>query len=157
LSALPSRGLLCGPKLWRRLEPQAKLNGLRPNALLSLTYSSSAGKEEKSATLLEGMPISTSEEVRLFWKTLHETIKFDESPLIRRAEASEASSYPYKDEIETDEFPSPDLSSMGVVFMVEANKSKFIVVVKSRPQADMKHFGPEISWIELMESTGKQR
>jgi hypothetical protein len=156
-SAFSSGVLLCGPKLWRRLESRARLNGLRPGALLSLTGSLGDGKEEHSAAPSEDTPISTAGEVRLFWKTLRETIKLDESPLIRRAGASEASAYPHQDKIENDEFPSPDLSSLGMVFTVEANKSKFVVVVESEPQAGTKHFGPKISWIELMEGAEKQK
>jgi hypothetical protein len=148
---------MCGPILWRKLEPQARLDGLRPtHAILSLTYGLLGEKEKTSAKPLDDLPLSTPDEVQQFWKTLRETFKLDMPPLIRRAEETEASAYPYQDQIEFDDFPSPDLSSLALIFIVEANKSKFMILVKSEPAADMKHFGPEISWVEFMQSTAKQ-
>jgi hypothetical protein len=150
LSAYSPRGLLCGPKIWQELEPLAVRKGLRPALLVRHTYSTSDDKRANAVTLVKDKPFSAPDEVRLFWQMLHETIKLDGSPSVRRVEASEASAYSLYDQVEKDDFPSPNLSSMGLVFIVESNKHQFIVVVKSEIQADMKHFGPGINWVELV-------
>jgi len=68
----------------------------------------SGGKEKRTAKLLDDRPISTPDEVRLFRKTLHETYEISGTPAIRRAEAAEASAYPYQEEIRNNDFPPPE-------------------------------------------------
>ena len=145
--------LLCGPELWRKVESKARLNGLVPRGrLVSRTYA--VGKEKTSERRLEDQPLLTSEEVRLFWKTLRESYKIGGPPLIRQANAAESSQY--QEHVKIDDFPLPDLSSLAIMFVVEMNNAKFAVLVKSEPTADMKHFGPEISWIDLMQGADNQ-
>jgi hypothetical protein len=155
--SLSTRRLMCGPKLWRKLESQAWLNGLRPTGMLvQRTFSLTHGKEKSQDRLLDDQPLFAAEEVRLFRKTLRETFKLDGPPLIRYAKAAEASVYPYPEQIRNNDFPPPDLSSLAILFVVEINQSRFAVLVTSEPDADLKHFGPEISWVDLMQDLGKQ-
>jgi hypothetical protein len=87
---------------------------------------------------------------RLFWKTLREEFKIDGPLVIRRAATPEWSAYPYQEEIENNDFPSPDLAGLTVLFITEVNKSRFMVLVKNVPKANMQHFEPEVSWVEIM-------
>ena len=133
--------------------PLAVRKGLQPVSLVGHTYNlSSEGKAKPVVTAIEDK-LLTQDAVHLFWQTLHlyRVITLDGSPLIKRVVGSEASAYPFYDQFENDSFPSPDLSEMRLVFSVESNRHRFLVVVKSEMQADMKHFGPGINSIELVE------
>lgn len=144
---------VCGPKLWRSLEPQARLNGLRPvGTLIREVHSLTGGQDASTSQVLDDRPISTPDEVRLFRKTLRETHRISTMPTIRLAGKAEAATYPYQEEIADNDFPPPDLSSLSIIFVVEANNSKFLVVIKSVPDADLKHFEPQLSWVELIGS-----
>ncbi len=151
--ASSSRGIVCGPRLWATLEPHARRNGLQPSgSLLGVTYNlgGKGAKEKKSERKLEDQLILPSDEARLFWQTLRETVKIDGPLTIRRAASAERSAYTYREEIENNDFPPPNLADLSVLFIVEANKSKFMVLVKNVPDETMEHFEPELSWVEIM-------
>lgn len=152
-AASASRGFVSGPKLWRTLEPHARRNGLQPKgSILSVTYdlAGNGAQHNESTTKLEDQLILPPDEARLFWKTLSEVFKIDGRLAIRRATRAERSAYTYHEEIENDDFPSPDLGGLAILFIVEGSKSKFMVLVKNEPDDNMEHFEPEVTWVEIM-------
>jgi hypothetical protein len=152
-AASSSRGIVCGPRLWRTLEPHARRNGLQPSgSLLSVTYDLAGnGVEEKEISRkLEDQLILPSVEARLFWQTLREAFKIDGPLAIKRAASAEQSAYTYDEEIEDNDFPPPNLADLTVLFIVEGNKSRFMVLVKNVPEDNMEHFEPEVRWVEIM-------
>jgi len=151
--ASSSHAIVCGPRLWRMLEPHARRNGLQPSgSLLSVTYdlAGKGARQKESARKLEDQLILPSDEARLFWQTLREAFKIDGPLTIRRAASTERSAYTYHEEIENNDFPAPNLAGLAVLFIVEGNKSRFMVLVKNVPDDNMEHFEPEVSWIEIM-------
>ena len=42
------------------------------------------------------------------------------------------------------------LLGLTVLFIVEVNTSRFMVLVKNVPDDNMAHFEPELSWVETM-------
>ena len=152
-AASSSHGIVCGPRLWNTLEPHARRNGLRPSgALLGVTHdlTEKGAKQEKTPRKLEDQLILPSDEARLFWKTLSEEFKIDGPLRIKRAVSAERSAYTYYEEIEDDDFPPPNLAGLTVLFIVEVNKSRLMVLVKNEPKEDMEHFEPVLSWVEIM-------
>jgi len=152
-AASASRGFVCGPRLWGTLEPHARRNGLKPSgSLLSVTYNlrGKGAKQKKSARKLEDRLILPSDEARLFWKTFNEAFKIDGRLAIRRATRAERSAYTYHEEIENSDFPPPNLAGLTILFIVEGNNSRFMVLVKSVPEDNMEHFEPEVTWLEIM-------
>jgi hypothetical protein len=151
-AASANRGLVCGPKLWRTLEPNARRNGLQPKgSLLSVTYDlANNGAWKESASKLEDQLILPSDEARLFWKTLSEAFRIDGRLAIRRATRAERSAYKHQEEFADTDFPSPDLADLTILFIVEGNNSKFMVVVKNVPDDKMEHYQPEVTWVEIM-------
>ena len=152
-AASSSRSIVCGPKLWRTLEPHARRNGLQPSgSLLGVVHdlTEKGAKQENRLRKLEDQLILPSDEARLFWQTLRETFKIDGSLGIKRAASSELSAYTYFDPIENDNFPSPEPGGLAVLFIVEVNKSRFMVLVKNLPKDDMEHLEPVVSWVEIM-------
>jgi hypothetical protein len=107
-------------------------------------------KQKERTRTLEDQLILPSDEARLFWKTLREEFKIDGPLAIRRATSAEWSTYPYQEEIENNDFPPPNLAGHTVLFIVEVNKSRFMVLVKNVPEANMQHFEPEVNWVEIM-------
>ncbi|HZS07667.1 MAG TPA: hypothetical protein VFD58_22720 [Blastocatellia bacterium] len=60
--SLSTRRLTCGPKLWRKLESQARLNGLQPGMKLSQhSYTWANGSGRESVRWLEDQPLSATE------------------------------------------------------------------------------------------------
>ena len=152
-AASASRGFVCGPRLWRTLEPHARRNGLQPKgSLLSVTYdlAGNGAQQKENTSKLEDQLILPSDEARLFWKTLSEAFKIDGRLAIRRATRAERSAYKYYEEIENSDFPTPDLAGLAILFIVEGNNSKFMVLVKNEPDDNMEHFEPEVTWVEIM-------
>lgn len=152
-AAASSRGIVCGPRLWRTLEPHARRNGLRPSgSLLSVTYNlaGKGAKQKEIARKLEDQLILPSYEARLFWKTLHEEFKIDGPLAFRRAASAEWSAYTYHEDIKNNDFPAPNLADLTVLFIAEGNKSRFMVLVKNVPEDHMGHFEPAMSWVEIM-------
>ncbi|HEU4933052.1 MAG TPA: hypothetical protein VFT48_13310 [Pyrinomonadaceae bacterium] len=148
-----SRRIVCGPRLWQTLEPHARRNGLQPSgSLLSVTYdlAGKGAKQKESTRKLADQLILPSDEARRFWQTLREAFKIDGPLTIRRAVSGEQSAYTYHEEIENDDFPPPDLAGRTVLFIVEVNKSRFMVLVKNVPDDNMEHFEPDVSWVETM-------
>jgi hypothetical protein len=153
-----SSSVVCGPRLWTTLEPHARRNGLQPSgSLLSVTYDLTGKGDKESQKKLEDRPIQAANEARLFWLTLREVFKLDGPLTIRPASSAErsANTFPgqienmYFPEIEND-FPAPNLAGRSVSYVVEGNKSKFMVLVKNVPTANMESFEPQVSWVELM-------
>lgn len=150
-AASASSGVVCGPKLWTTLEPHARRNGLQPKgSLLTVTHDLAGNGTEPKESKLADQLISRSDEARLFWKTLHEAFKIEGRLAIRRATRAEQSAYTYFEMIENDDFPSPDLGDLAILFIVEGNNSKFMVLVKNVPDDKMEHFAPEVTWVEIM-------
>lgn len=50
------------------------------------------------------------------------------------------------------DLPPPNFPGLKLTFIAEANNSTFLVLVESVPDDDFKHFGPAVSWVELMDS-----
>lgn len=150
--ASASSGLVCGPRLWRTLEPHARRNGLQPKgSLLSVTHNlADKDAKQESAMKLEDQLILPPYEARLFWTTLIEAFKIDGRLAIRRATRAEQSAYTYHEEIENTDFPSPDLMGLTILFIVEGNNSKFMVLVKNVPDDNMDRFEPEVTCVEIM-------
>ena len=148
-----SRSFVCGPKLWTTLEPDARRHGLKPSgSLIGVTFDlagKDAGQQEKASKLQDQL-ILPADEARLFWQTFREAFKIEAPLQIRRAAPAEHSAYTFYEEIEDDDFPPPDLAGRTVLFIVEKNKSKFMVLVQNAPQEDMEHFEPRVSWVEIM-------
>ena len=147
-----SLGFVCGPRLWTTLEPHARRNGLKPSgSLIGVTYDLTGKNPREKEVKLQDQLILPSDEARLFWKTFREAFKIEAPLAIKRAGLAERSAYTYHDQIEDDDFPPPDLAGRTVLFIVEGNKSRFMVVVQNVPQEDMEHFEPRVSWVEIVE------
>ena len=143
--------IVCGPRLWKMLEPHARRNGLQPSGSLhSVTYDLAGAGQKVSEKQLEDKLILPANEARLFWQTLRETFKIEGPLTIRRAVSAERSAYTYHEPVESNDFPTPDLLGLTVLFIVEVNTSKFMVLVKNVPDDSMAHFEPEMSWVETM-------
>jgi hypothetical protein len=145
-------GVMCGRRLWQKLKSQAERNGLQPvSSLVGTTYSLGGGNRMSTVQVLEDVPLSSAGEMQLFVKTLREVFSIKGPLAIRRAEVSEASAYAFQEQTNNDDPPPPNLAGLTVNFVVEANQSKFMVLVESLPEGDINHFGPAVRWIELMD------
>ena len=150
-TASASGGFVCGPRLWSTLEPHARRNGLQPKgSLVSVTYDLAAEGANQKESKLPDQLILPRDEARLFWKTLSEAFKIDGRLAIRRARRAERSFYTYHEEIEIDDFPQPDLAYLTVLFVIEGNNSRFMVLVRNVLDANMEHYEPEVTWVEIM-------
>ena len=148
-SVSSKRALHCGPRLWQKLESQAKSNGLTPSGSLVVeTHSFDAKTSMTTVEPSEEIPLAPTE-MPLFTKTLREVFGIDGLPIIRRAKINELSKHPYLPETANSDVPTPDLAGLVVQFIVEANHSRFVVFVESVPDTDFKHFGPAVTRIEL--------
>ena len=149
--ASSSGRVVCGPRLWKTLEPHARRNGLQPSGSLhSVTYDLAGAGQKVSEKQLEHKLILPANEARLFWQTLREAFKIEGPLTIRRAVSAERSAYTYPEPIESNDFPTPDLGDLAVLFIVEVNTSRFMVLVKNMPDDNMAHFEPQLSWVETM-------
>jgi len=151
-AASASSFIVCGPRLWKTLEPRARRNGLQPSGSLrshTYTFGGKGAKQKENTRTLEDQLIWPSE-TRLLWQTLREAFKLDGPLTIRRAAVPERSSYTYQEQIEDNDFPPPNLAGLTVLFVIEANESRFMVLVKNVPEGNMEHFQPEVRWVELM-------
>ena len=150
--AASSRGFVCGPRLWTTLEPHARRKGLEPSsALIGFTFDLTGknARQQESGSKLPDQLILPSDEARLFWQTLREAFKIEGPLAIRRATRAERSAYTYYVEIEDDDLPPPILPDFAVLFVVDGNKSRFMVLVQNVLQEKMEHFEPKLSWVEI--------
>jgi hypothetical protein len=149
--------IVCGPKLWKTLEPRAKSLGLQPKGSLireELVFNSSAPKQ----TTLPHQPITGANEARLFWKSLREQFNLNEPLTVRHATSAErsADTYSYKFDANfqipgrDNDFPPPDLTGYEILFVAEMNESRFVVLVANELDETMKHSAPELKWIEII-------
>jgi len=155
-AAAASRRFVCGPKLWTTLAPHAERNGLKPSgSLIGATFDLTGKEPSKNAGKLQDQLIWPSGEARLFWQIFGEVFKLDAPLAIKRAGEAERSAYTYHEPIEDDDFPPPNLMGLAVLFIVEGNNSRFIVLIQNVPQEDMEHFEPSVSWVEIISTVAR--
>lgn len=150
-AAASSHGFVCGPTLWTTLEPHARRKGLEPSsALIGFNFELTGKVVQESGSKLPDQLILPSDEARLFWQTLREVFKIEGSLSIRRATRAERSAYTYHVEIEDADLPPPILANFAVLFIVEGNKSRFLVLVQNVLRENMEYFEPKVNWVEIM-------
>jgi hypothetical protein len=148
--SLTSGSFLCGPKLWSLLKPQATRNGLFPGARIISSHMNLMTGETVTRELPE-MGISGTDELRLFWQTMRAVFPLGETQTIRQGQAEEALDYPLNSR--DNAFPTQLSEGKVMVFVVETEKARFVVVVRGEggPTFDPVHAVPRLSWIELLD------